>query len=150
MVETKFIDVPIGPSRILAAVLISMHAAAIVAVSFLPVPLWIRVAGDALLIASAAAMVRRYAFVKGPQACTKIRISQDGICALQLTTDKVETGRLKSGWLASPLLVVAQVRCKGERLARNIVLLPDTSDADTLRRLRIFLRFAIARSSGKK
>ena len=150
MAESDFIDVPIGSSRILAAVLISMHAAAFVAVSVLPVPLWIRVTGDVLLLASAALMVRRYAFVKGSQACSRLRISKDGDCRLDLAADRVATGRLQSGWLASPLLIVAQVRCTGERLARKIVLLPDSSDADTLRRLRIFLRFAIARSSGEK
>jgi toxin CptA len=150
MAGTEFIDVPIRASRILAAILISMHATALIAVSVLPVLLWIRVTGDVLLLVSAALMVRRYAFVKGPQACSRLRISQDGNCKLELAADRVATGRLQSGWLASPLLVVAQVRCSGERLARKIVLLPDSSDADTLRRLRIFLRFSIARSGGEK
>ena len=150
MTETDFIDVPIGASRILAAILITMHAAAIVAMSVLPIPLWLRVTGGALLLASAALMVRRYAFLKGSQACSRLRISKDGECKVELTADRVATGRLQSGWLASPLLVVARVRCNGERLARKIVLLPDSTDADTLRRLRIFLRFALVRSARKK
>ena len=150
MAGTEFIDVPIRTSRILAAILISMHAAAIIAVSVLPVPLWIRVTAEALLLVSAALMVRRYAFLKGSQACSRLRISKHGDCRLELAADRVATGRLQPGWLASPLLIVARVRCTGERLARKIVLLPDSSDADTLRRLRIFLRFSIARSSGEK
>ncbi len=150
MAETDFMDVPIRTSRILAAVLVAMHAAAIVAVSLLPIPWWIRLTGGVLLLASASLMVRRYAFVRGAQACSRMRISKDGVCALELDNDRVLTGRLQSGWLASPLLVVAQVRCEGEWLARKVVLFPDSSDSETLRRLRIFLRFAIARSAGKK
>jgi len=150
MTKTDFIDIPIGTSRILAAILITMHAAAIVAISVLPVPLWLRVAANVMLLASAVLMVRRYALLKGPQACSKLRISKEGDCRLELTTDRAARGRLQSGWLASPLLVVARVRCNGERLARKIVLLPDSTDADTLRRLRIFLRFALVRSTRKK
>jgi toxin CptA len=150
MTETDFIDVPIGTSRILAVILITMHAAAIVASSVLPIPLWLRVAADVLLLASAALIIRRYAFLKGSQACSRLRIYKDGECRLALAADSVATGQLQSGWLASPLLVVARVRCNGERLARKIVLLPDSTDADTLRRLRIFLRFALARSAREK
>ena len=150
MAETDFIDVPIGTSRILAAILITMYGAAIVAMSVLPIPLWLRVAADVMLLASAVLNVRRYAFLKGSQACSRLRISKDGDCRLELPNDRVATGRLQSGWLASPLLVVARVRCNGERLARKIVLLPDSTDADTLRRLRIFLRFALVRSAREK
>ena len=150
MAETDFIDVPIGTSRILAAILIGMHAAAIVAMSVLPIPLWLRVTGDVLLLVSAALMIRRYAFLKGSQACSRLRIFKDGGCRLELAADRVATGRLQSGWLASPFVIVARVRCNGERLARKIVLLPDSSDADTLRRLRIFLRFALVRSAREK
>jgi hypothetical protein len=79
-----------------------------------------------------------------------MRISKHGKCVLELGGDRVLTGRLQPGWLASPLLVVARVRCKGERMARKVVLLPDSSDSETLRRLRIFLRFSIVRSAGEK
>lgn len=150
MVENDFIDVPIGTSRMLAALLAAAHAAAIVSVSVLPLPLWARATACALLLVNALLTVRRYAFVRGPQACLKLRISKDGACRLHLHSDRVVTGRLLAGWLVSPLLIVAQVRCSGETLARKIVLLPDSCDAETLRRLRIFLRFAIARSSGDK
>ena len=150
MAETDFIDVPIRSSRILAAVLVSMHAAAIVAVSVLPVAWWVRLTGSVLLLASASVMVRRYALIRGVKACSRLRISKDGVCKLELVDDRVLTGRLQPGWLASPLLIVARVRCTGERLARKVVLLPDSSDLETLRRLRIFLRFAIARSAGEK
>jgi toxin CptA len=148
MAGPEFIDVPIGPSRILAAVLITMHVAAIIAVSALPVPIWIRVAADALLLANAALVVRRHALVKGSRACSGLRICDDGDCTLKFASDRSATGRLQPGWLASPLLVVARIRCDGKRLARTILLLPDSSDADVLRRLRIFLRFAITGSRG--
>ncbi len=134
----------------LAALLAAAHAAAIVAVSVLPLPLWVRATACVLLLANAFLTVRRYAIVRGPQACSKLQISTDGACRLHLHSDRVLTGRLLAGWLASPLLIVAQVRCSGETLARKIVLLPDSCDAQTLRRLRIFLRFVIARSDGDK
>jgi toxin CptA len=150
MAQADFIDVAIGPSRILGAILISMHAAAIASLGIVPVALWLRISAGLLLLMSAALMVRRHAYLQGPRACSRIRISSDGDCRLELAGDRIAAGRLQAGWFASPLLVVARVRCLGERLARNIVLLPDSADADTLRRLRIFLRFAITHSSGKQ
>ena len=150
MDKTDFIDVPIGESRILAAVLVSVHAAAMVAVVVLPFAWWIRLAGCALLFASASLTVRQYAFVRGSQACSRLRIANDRVCKLELDGDRILTGRLLSGWLASPFLIVVQVRCNNERLARKLVLLPDSADSEILRRLRIFLRFSIARSTGKK
>jgi hypothetical protein len=150
MEKTDFIDVPIGRSRVLAAVLVSLHAAAMAAVVVLPIAWWIRLTGCALLLASASLTVRQYAFVTGSQACSRLRIANDGVCRLELDGSRIVTGRLLSGWLASPFLTVVQVHCKNERLARKLVLLPDSSDSETLRRLRIFLRFSIDRSAGKK
>ena len=99
MADTDFIDVPIGTSRILAVILIGMYAAALVAMSALPIPLWLRVTGDVLLLASAALTIRRYALLKGPQACSRMRISNDGACRLELPTDRIAAGRLQPGWL---------------------------------------------------
>ena len=150
MAEADFIDVPIRTSRMLAGVFVILYAAAIVSVITVPVPWWIRVAGCTLLLASALLMVCRYAFGLGTEACSRIRISSDGNCELQLGNNRAAVGWLQAGWLASPLLVVARIRCNGERLARKIVLLPDSADSETLRRLRIFLRFSIARSMRRK
>ncbi len=150
MDKTDFIDVSIGTSRILAAVLVSLHLAGMVAVGVLPLAWWIRLTAFALLLASASLTVRRYALVKGAQACSRLRIANDGFCKLELDDGRAVTGRLLSGWFASPLLIVAQIRCEDEWLARKLVLLPDSSDSETLRRLRIFLRFSIARSTRKK
>lgn len=47
-------------------------------------------------------------------------------------------------------MIVIRVACPGKRLARGITVLPDAADADSLRRLRIFLRFAVTPSIGNQ
>ena len=141
---------PIRASARLALLLAAAHAAAIVAVIAIPGAWWLRLAGCSLLVVSGAVIVYRSALLKASDSVVGLRLRRDGSCELQLRDQSIVSGHLCSRWFASPLMIVVQVACPGNRLRRSIALLPDAADADTLRRLRIFLRFAIEPSSRHK
>lgn len=143
MNQADFIDVPLRASPWLALLLAAGHAAAIAAIALLPIPWWLRAAGCAFLLASAVATIYRRALLKGSGACVRLRLMRDGSCQLHLVDQRVIRAKLCRGWFVSPQLVVLRLACPGERYSRGIALLPDSADADDLRRLRIFLRFAI-------
>jgi toxin CptA len=80
---------------------------------------------------------------------------QGGVRALTLRADgkiDVRTGKgewqeavlLPAGFVA-PALSVLALRIKGEKRSRYLVLLPDSTEADDYRRLRVRLRWAAAR-----
>lgn len=143
MNQTDFIDVPFRASLRLAWLLAAIHAAAIVAIVVLPVSGWFRAVACALVLATAAARIYRRALLKGTRACLGLRLMRDGSCQLRVAGDRVIGGRLCRGWFVSPQLVLVRISCAGERLSRSIALLSDSADSDDLRRLRVFLRFAV-------
>jgi len=145
-----FIDVSLRASHRLAWLLAGIHAAAIVAVLPMPFVWWLRLAGCAVLLASATALVVRRALLKAPDSIIRLRLERDGSCQMQMRDQRVIDGRLRPGWFASPLMIVLRVACPGQRTSHSITVLPDSADAESLRRLRIFLRFAVQPSIGKQ
>jgi toxin CptA len=146
----EIIDVPIRASARLGLLLAATHAAAIVAVIAMPVAWWLRLAGCSLLLISGTIMVYRSALLKASDSVVGLQLRRDGSCELRLRNQRPISGSVCPRWFASPLMIVVQVACPGQRLRRSIALLPDAADADTLRRLRIFLRFAIEPSGRNK
>lgn len=145
-----YVDVTMRASHRLAWLLAALHAAAIAVVLTMPLAGWLRLAGCALLVASGTGLVTRQALLKAPGSIIRLRLSEDGSCQLQTRDLRVIDGRLRPGWFASPLMIVLRIASPGERLARGITLLPDAADAESLRRLRIFLRFAVGSSIGNQ
>lgn len=143
MKRADFIDLPLRPSSRLAWLLATFHVAAIIAVVVLPVPGWLRAAACALLLLSATAQVARHASRLGDHAFVGLHLLRDGSCQLRLAGDRTIAGQLCRGWFVSPQLIVMRISCAGERLSRGLCLLPDSADQDDLRRLRVFLRFAV-------
>ncbi|UCH46843.1 MAG: hypothetical protein JSU95_12135 [Betaproteobacteria bacterium] len=146
----EFIDVPIRASARLALLLAAAHATAIAAVIAMPGAWWLRLAGCTLLVASGTILIRRSALLKASDSVVGLQLRRDGSCQLQLRNQRVISGWVCPGSIASPLMIVMQVAYPGQRIRRSIALLPDAADTDTLRRLRIFLRFAIERSARNK
>lgn len=141
---------PIRASARLALLLATTHTAAIVAVIAMPVALWVRLAACSLLLVSGAIMIYRGSLLKASDSVVGLQLRRDGSCELQLRDQRLVNGILCPRWFVSPLMIVVQVACPGRRLPRSITLLPDAADADTLRQLRIFLRFAIESSDRNK
>ena len=143
MTQMDLIDVPLRASLRLALLLVVTHTAAMVSVVAMPVPWWQRFAGCSLLLASAVIMIRRRALLRVADSVVRLQLKRDGSCELVTRDQRLISGNLCPGWFVSPLMVVVRFACPGERLSRVITLLPDSADADSLRQLRVFLRFAI-------
>jgi len=139
----EYIDVPLRASSRLAWLLLAAYAAAMVAVVAMPLAWWLRFAGCALLLAVGAIMIRRHALLKAADSIVRLRLMRDGSCELVTRDQRLISGELRPGWFASPLMVVVRIACSGERFSRGIALLADAADADSLRQLRVFLRFAV-------
>ena len=150
MRRAEFVEVSLSASPALGLALLAVHSAAIASVLALPVAWWTRIGACLLLIVNGLATIRVHGFRKGSRACTRMRLNTEGDCELRSGNQRNVSGVLLPGWVALPLLIVLRVRCAGERLPRAIVLLPDGASADSLRRLRIFLRFGVRASFGRQ
>lgn len=146
----EFINLPIRASARLALLLTAAHAGAIAAVIVIPLAWWLRIAACSLLVVSGTIMISRNALLKSADSVVGLQLRRDGSCQLQLRNQRSVSGKLCPGWFASPLMIVVQVACPGQRWRRSITLLPDAVEAEGLRQLRIFLRFAVEQSDRGK
>ena len=144
--QVESIDVPIRASARLALLLAAAHAGAIASIAVLPLAWWLQLAGCSLILVSGAIMISRNALLKTSDSIIGLQLRRDGSCHLQLPDQRSISGELCPGWFASPLMIVLQIACPGQRWRRSITLLPDAVEPDSLRRLRVFLRFAVERS----
>ena len=134
-------EIELKPSRRLGVLLAGMAALAVLAIGLVEVP--------------PAAMVAMTLAVVGLAAWGGRRALRQG--SLRLTPDGGLQGRDAAGeWqdvevlgdsFVSPALVVLRYRMEGEA-PHSLVLLPDSGNADDLRRLRVSLRWARRTRSG--
>jgi hypothetical protein len=146
----EFVDLHLRASSRLAMLFAVAHVAAIVAVLSLPWVWWLQAGACVLLLASAANMIAHRALLVAPGSVVRLRIARDGSCQLQTRDHRLLDGRLCPGWFVSPLMIVLRVARPGARRAHGITLLPDAADAQGLRELRIFLRFALDPSARRQ
>ena len=144
------IDLELKPSRRLGFFLAIVHGAAIIAVVTLPWPWWLRLIAMALITANAVALIRSRALPDGHQSLVSLKLSRDATCRLHLADGSELTGKLCRGWLATPCLIVLRVVAGEQRHRHGITLLSDSASKDDLRKLRVFLRFAIDPSAWPK
>ncbi|MEO8442027.1 MAG: protein YgfX [Betaproteobacteria bacterium] len=135
------LKIPLKPSRLLAAIVLLAHAAAIAVVLIVELPQWLKVVAIALLFAQCVAVVRRQAFLMGATAATAIEITSD---------HRINVETRAAGWCeyevlgstyVTPYLTVLNLRQSDTRVARHVLLLPDSLNADDFRKLRVWLRW---------
>ena len=128
------------PSHYLAAMLIAVHGITFAALFPLALPIWAKAALAPLMLFSLAYHLRRDAWLSAPSASVELVLEGDRIV---LTTRGGEqlAGQMLSDSLVTPFLTVLNVLPQGARLARSVVILPDSLDAESFRQLRVCLKW---------
>lgn len=126
------------PSRYLAMLLGVAHVAALVAIAGLPIPAQLALAG--LLLCNLFYHLRRNAWLTLPSALVAFRLEGDGV-VLSFRSGKQQAGKLLGSSVVMPFLTVMNVLPEGAHLARSVLLLPDSLEPDSLRQLRVELRW---------
>ena len=130
------------PSRALALLVWLPHLLAAALVPGLAVPFWV---AALVIILTALSLWRTH--------CRELRRSGAyGVQAVEWRSDGRWRLRLASGWREAelvlpiyeqPFLVVLPFRLEGRRRTLGVVILPDMTDADNFRRLRVRLRVTV-------
>jgi toxin CptA len=134
-VYTLMREIELKPSRLLGLLLLGMATLALVSVRLAALPGAIQLALGAAVVGLGAWGWRR------GLPLASLRIAADG--RLQCLDDAAEWGdaEVLGDSFVSLALIVLRCRTADQRL-RTLVLLPDSADADELRRLRVSLRWA--------
>ncbi len=128
-------------SRFLAALLITAHGAAFAALLPLTLPTWAKAALATLVLFSLVHHLRRNAWLSAPSAGVALMLEGDR-AMLSTRGGKQLTVQIRRDGLVTPFLTVLNVQPQGTRLARSIVILPDSLDAESFRQLRVWLKWS--------
>lgn len=125
------------PSRILLVSGAGAHTLASVSVAISSLPLWIKAGWIVAIVLALMRFGWQYGYRRGRGFIARIE-RLDGVWRLETGDRTLHRAGLTGGY-AHPGIVILNFRLENSRW-RSLVLLPDATDADALRRLRVWLR----------
>ena len=128
-------EIELKPSRRLGLLLAAMAGLAWAGLWLAALPLWIQLG---LGVGVVALSLRGWRGMRQP---VRLRLRADGRVQLRGATDDWEEVEVRGDSYVSTALIVLRYRTTGGQ-ANALVLLPDSADAEDLRRLRVLLRWA--------
>jgi hypothetical protein len=133
--------VPLRPSRIAAAVILTMAAATFGVWLTLPTPYPI----DACAAIALAAWARHQVRLNGSRAASgavvEMMLSSDSVIVVRRRDGKLVAGHVRSSSYVHPAFTSIVWRPDGARWSRTLPLVPDMLDIDDFRKLRVMLRY---------
>ncbi|MBT9590393.1 MAG: hypothetical protein IV089_05730 [Thiobacillus sp.] len=124
-----------NPSRLLGLLLLSMAALSMAAIYRADIPSVIQMLMGLVVIGLSIGGGRRACFAEA------LRITADGMLQCRDGAGEWREVEVLGDSLVSPALIVLRYRFETQRV-RTQVLLPDSANAEDLRRLRVSLRWA--------
>ena len=118
-----------------------LAAATLGVLGFSPGPAPARVLAGAAVTCLALAAARRLTPRWGGVAPRALVVRASGEVVLQARDGEWLRGELRDGSFVAPWLTIVRWRPEGRRRDRTILVLPGMSDAETLRKIRVILRW---------
>ena len=135
----KPLVVVLKPSRILVTILLIAHAVCAVLMVMLPLAIWLKLLGIAIIVVASFYYVRRYALLITPTAVRELRMLSDG--KLEIFRKEWQSAELVGEQFVHPLLTIIRCRSETDRWPVAIVILNDMLDAESFRALRVRLKW---------
>ena len=128
------------PSIYFAIALVVSHGAALAVLAPLALPLWAKILLASLVLISLLYHVWHDAWLLALSSNKTLLLDGDMILLVARNGDQV-TARVLADSLVTPYITVLNVLPQGSHLARSVIILPDSLDAESFRQLRVWLRW---------
>ncbi len=128
------------PSRNLLWVLTATHFGALGLLPATSLPVWLVVSLSALVVASYARQVLRFAWLRSPASVVSLFWPAGEQWRLRDRSGGETTAFLLPDSFIKPWLTILLFRPDSGGRVRNVIILPDALDAESFRRLRVRLR----------
>lgn len=135
--------IALRPSGQLALLLGAGHLAAIAAVFTLDLPLWAAISIGVALGANGFYQGERIALLRMRSSIVAFEIDRDGAAALATRDGAWHEAMLLGSSFVSASLIVLNLRVPQTRAVRHVVMMGDSADAETMRALRVMLRWSL-------
>jgi toxin CptA len=135
------LQVRLGNSWLLAAILIFAHAAITLIAFFVDIDLWMRAVAVTAIAGSAAWQIRQSALRCGSRSVIGLHVGRDDALTIETRGGEKLGCEVLSSTFVSALMTVVNLRADPERGLLHAVIFPDCVNADDFRRLRVWLRW---------
>jgi len=139
----SMLRIRIGKSTLLATILVLVHAIAAASVAIC-LPPGMASLGVAAIAASGIHWLRTDALRVSADAIVEFQLRQGGSCTLLTRGGRMLSGQVQGSTYVSPGLIVVNIRLDPGRRRLSVVLPRDSSAPETLRELRVWLRYRCA------
>lgn len=129
-------------SRQLALCILAGHGAAVGALIFVPMSKTALAILLIVLMWSAIYYVRRDAHLTLNGACVALRLEDERVILFKRSGDE-SVGKLLRSSVVTPHLVILNIVLPGYRRVRSVVLMSDSMDEESFRRLRVVLKWGV-------
>lgn len=128
------------PSIYFTIALVASHGVALAVLAPLALPLWARILMALLVLISLLYHVWHDAWLLALSSNKTLLLDGDMVQLVARNGDQV-TARVLADSLITPYITVLNVLPQGSNLARSVIILPDSLDAESFRQLRVWLRW---------
>ena len=123
------------------ALIAALALATLALLAWLPAPAMARILAATWTVCAALAAASRIPFLAGAAGPRTLAIRASGEVAVQSASGAWQSGELRDGGFVAPWLVVVRWRPESARFDRTILILPGMADPQTLRKIRVILRW---------
>jgi toxin CptA len=131
----------LGSSRHLTQILGSAHVLAAAALWLAPLPAGLALAGSLALSVHLVWALRRHAWRSAAGSLIELELLDDCSISARSRAGIWEAYRVAGSSFVSPLLTVLNMRPEAGGWTRPVLIMADNVDADSFRRLRVWLRW---------
>ncbi len=118
-----------------------MHVFAGAMLGLSSLPWWLVGPALAALVASLVFYLRREGLRFAPAAIVSVSLYPDCRCTFQTRSGARHEASLLGSSFVAPYLTVLGLKLADSRLARHVVILPDSVDVECFRKLRVLLKW---------
>lgn len=133
--------IAIAPSVLIAFAISAVHVPAAVVLWLLPLPVVVQAVLTLACAISLIFFMARDAALHAPGSIIALELREDGAVSCQTRNGDWVDCELLGSTFVSPQMTVVNLRSRGQRRSRAVILVPDNVDPRDFRRLRIWLRW---------
>jgi hypothetical protein len=141
------LDLKLHPSRTLVFLLAMAHLLSLLVVWLLPLMPAIQIAASLLILAGFLFHLQRDGLLAAGNSILHLRLDSECNCSYQTCNGAWRDARVLGSSMVTPWLSVLNLSPENSRLARHVVIFPDSADAESQRKMRVLLRWKCANAS---
>jgi toxin CptA len=133
--------ISVAPSALIAFAISAVHVPAAAVLWVLPLPVMVQAAATMACAVSLIFFMARDAALHAPGSIVALELKENGDIACQTRNGDWADCELLGSTFVSPQMTVVNLRPRGWRRSRAVILVPDNVDPRDFRKLRVWLRW---------